>query len=81
MICEHVPEYKDGIIIKDGGHQAVYLPSVWEELPDKEMFLKYNGMECCECGCCSYICPAKRNLTQSIKTMRKDILADRKRGK
>lgn len=29
----------DGIIIKDGGHQAVYLPSVWEQLPDKILFL------------------------------------------
>lgn len=29
----------DGIIIKDGSHQAVYLPSVWEQLPDKVMFL------------------------------------------
>ena len=37
------------------------------------------GMECCECGCCSYICPAKRNLTHSIKSMRKDILASRKK--
>lgn len=44
-----------------------------------EMFQKYHGMECCECGCCSYICPAKRNLTQSIKSMRKDILASRKK--
>lgn len=46
---------------------------------DKEAFVKCNGMECCECGCCSYICPAKRNLTQSIKTMRKQILADRRK--
>lgn len=46
---------------------------------DREMFEKYNGMECCECGCCSYICPAKRNLTQSIKSMRKDILASKKK--
>lgn len=29
----------DGIIIKEGGHQAVYLPSVWEQLPDKKLFL------------------------------------------
>lgn len=46
---------------------------------DVKMFEKYNGMECCECGCCSYICPAKRNLTQAIKTMRKEILASRKK--
>ena len=30
---------KDGIIIIDGEHQGVYLPSVWEELPDKKEFL------------------------------------------
>lgn len=46
---------------------------------DVERFLEYNGMECCECGCCSYICPAKRQLTQSIKTMRKLILANKKK--
>ena len=47
---------------------------------DKEQFEKFNGMECCECGCCSFICPAKRYLTQSIKSMRRMILADRKKG-
>ncbi len=29
----------DGLIIKDGLYQATYLPSVWEQLPDKVMFL------------------------------------------
>ena len=38
-----------------------------------------NGMECCECGCCSYVCPAKRPLAQSIKSMRKEILANRRK--
>jgi electron transport complex protein RnfC len=42
-------------------------------------FVEHNGMECCECGCCSFICPAKRPLTQEIKSMRKMILADRKK--
>jgi electron transport complex protein RnfC len=46
---------------------------------DKEAFVRYNGMECCECGCCSYICPAKRHLTQTIATMRKQVLADRRK--
>ena len=46
---------------------------------DDEKFLAYNGMECCECGCCSFICPAKRHLTQSIKSMRKTVLANRKK--
>lgn len=46
---------------------------------EEEQFLKWNGMECCECGCCSYICPAKRPLTQSIKSMRKIILGKKKK--
>ncbi len=46
---------------------------------DEEAFLENNGMECCECGCCSYICPAKRPLTQEIKSMRKIQLAKRKK--
>lgn len=46
---------------------------------DKEKFVAYNGMECCDCGCCSYVCPAKRHLTQSIKSMRRMILADKKK--
>lgn len=39
LMRQMVP-FKDGIIIKDGWKQAVYLPCVWEDLPDKEMFLK-----------------------------------------
>ncbi len=46
---------------------------------DEEAFLKNYGMECCECGCCSFICPAKRPLTQEIKSMRKIQLAKRKK--
>lgn len=46
---------------------------------DMEEFEKLNGLECCECGSCSYICPAKRNLAQSIKTMRKDVLASKRK--
>ena len=41
-------------------------------------FLAYHGMECCECGCCSFVCPAKRQLSQAIKSMRKMMLAKRK---
>ena len=39
-LLNQIVPYKDGIIIKDRGLQAVYLPSVWEDLPDKELFLK-----------------------------------------
>ena len=47
---------------------------------DEEAFVANYGMECCECGCCSFICPAKRPLTQEIKSMRKIQLAKRKTG-
>ncbi len=46
---------------------------------DEEAFVANDGMECCECGCCSFICPAKRQLTQSIKSMRKTVLANRRK--
>jgi electron transport complex protein RnfC len=46
---------------------------------DEEAFLADHGMECCECGCCSFICPAKRPLTQEIKSMRKMQLAKKKK--
>ena len=49
------------------------------ERGDMAGFEAMDGMECCECGCCSYICPAKRPLTQSIKSMRKMVLASRRK--
>lgn len=49
------------------------------ERGDMAGFEALDGMECCECGCCGYICPAKRPLTQSIKSMRKMVLASRRK--
>lgn len=51
------------------------------EARDRESFEKLFGMECIECGACSYICPAKRPLTHSFRTMRRNILAERKNKK
>ena len=51
----------------------------YAEHNDEEAFLANYGMECCECGCCSFICPAKRPLTQNIKSMRKLLLAKKKK--
>lgn len=39
-LLDQIRPFVDGIIIKDGGYQSVYLPSVWEQLPEKETFLK-----------------------------------------
>ncbi len=47
---------------------------------DDEAFQKYNGLDCIECGACSYTCPSKRHLLQSIRTSKKNILAKRRRA-
>lgn len=47
---------------------------------DKENFLKVHGNDCMECGCCTYTCPAKRNMTQSFKKIKKAIINDKKEG-
>lgn len=54
--------------------------SVHGEHGEKDAFLRLNGMECMECGCCSYVCPAKRPLTQSIRSMKKLIIADSRKN-
>lgn len=46
---------------------------------DAERFEKLNGMECCECGSCTFVCPAKRNLTQSLAQMRAAVMANRRK--
>ena len=61
------------------GHVVPARLATLAEHGDMAGFEKMDGMECCECGCCSYICPAKRPLTQSIKSMRKMVLASRKK--
>jgi len=58
------------------------IPSRLADLADRHdeaAFVKLDGMECCACGCCSFICPAKRQLTQSIKSMRQLVLANGKK--
>ncbi|MBP1754219.1 MAG: hypothetical protein H6Q59_617 [Firmicutes bacterium] len=47
---------------------------------DDDGFVKSDGMECCGCGCCSYICPAKRSLSQSIMQTRNSIIGKRKKA-
>lgn len=46
---------------------------------DMEAFVKMHGMECIECGTCNYNCPANRNLTQSVRTMKRKVLAERRK--
>ncbi len=46
---------------------------------NEEAFVKWEGMECVECGSCSFVCPAKRQLKQSIGSMKKIVIANRKK--
>ena len=31
----------DGLVLEDNYHRGTFLPSVWEQLPDKEQFLAH----------------------------------------
>jgi len=44
---------------------------------DGASFIEHNGLECIECGSCSYVCPAKRRIAQAIRTIRRAELAKR----
>lgn len=41
---------------------------------------KLYGLECVACGCCTYVCPAKRPLMQLFKQTKAEIMAAKKRG-
>ena len=40
---------------------------------------KLYGLECIQCGSCTYICPARRPLTQTFKQAKAEIMAAKKR--
>lgn len=46
---------------------------------DTAAMKKYNILNCMECGCCSFSCPAKRKLVQNIR-LGKQMLNDEKKA-
>ncbi|MCX7727545.1 MAG: AmmeMemoRadiSam system protein A, partial [Chitinispirillaceae bacterium] len=36
---------RDGVILSKDGHQSTYLPQVWEQLPDKRLFLEQLSLK------------------------------------
>lgn len=46
---------------------------------DYESFEKHHGVDCIECGCCTFVCPAKRHLTQTCREGKKKVLSNRKK--
>ena len=51
----------------------------YAEHKDMATFEKWYGLECVECGSCSFVCPARRPLAQSVKTMKKQVLAEKRK--
>jgi len=41
---------------------------------------KYGANYCLECGCCAYVCPAHRQLVQSIRRAKTELKAREKKN-
>ena len=54
---------------------------LYSRLGDLETLQKYNIMNCMECGSCTYVCPAKRYLVQSIRMGKAKINARKAKEK
>ncbi|TVM00369.1 MAG: electron transport complex subunit RsxC [Candidatus Brocadia sp. WS118] len=50
------------------------------EAKDFDLALDNNVMECKECGCCSYVCPAKRPIVHLIKFAKSEIAKRKTKG-
>lgn len=60
------------------------LPTTLHNLAQRHEFEKFeelNGLDCIECGCCTFICPAKQHLVQSIRTAKRAVIANKKKNK
>ena len=47
---------------------------------DYAEFEARGGMNCIECGCCAYSCPASRHLTQSYRDGKASVTAERRKA-
>jgi electron transport complex protein RnfC len=41
---------------------------------------KLHAADCVECGSCSFVCPAKRPLVETIRIAKREILSRRKKA-
>lgn len=55
---------------------------LYEDVQEKrdDAFIAHGGMECCGCGCCSYVCPSKIDLSAAIDGRRHALAADEKKA-
>lgn len=54
--------------------------SAYALLDDIDSAEKFDALACISCGACSYICPSKRPLTESIKHIKDEIKANKKKS-
>ena len=57
-----------------------YLISGYSDINRFEDAEKYHALDCMECGCCAYNCPANRHLVQSIRLAKTQILNARRKS-
>ncbi|MBO5302419.1 MAG: electron transport complex subunit RsxC [Lachnospiraceae bacterium] len=86
MTKDEVSEYETTACINCGrcveACPELLIPSRLADFAERgqsDMYEKWHGLECVECGSCSYVCPAKRPLAQSVKTMKKQVLAAKRK--
>ena len=46
---------------------------------DMAAFEAHNGLDCIMCGSCSFVCPAKRHLAQTIIAFRGEVMASKRK--
>jgi electron transport complex protein RnfC len=58
------------------------IPSTLDSLSNRSElggFEELHGLDCIECGCCTFVCPAKRHLIQSIRTAKRTVIASKRK--
>lgn len=60
------------------------VPQMMAAAAEKKDYDKYEkklyGLECVACGCCTYVCPARRPLMQLFKQTKAEIMAAKRKG-
>ena len=51
----------------------------YAKIGDLKALIKYDAMDCIECGVCSFTCPSGNYITQRIKLAKQKINASRKK--
>ena len=59
------------------------MPTTLAVFAQKDMFEeaeRYDVVDCIECGCCSYLCPARIPLVQLLRYAKAQVLARKKKA-